>query len=63
MFEKTDDAASFLVAVNVRNKEAEMALPEAWHGVNAVNMSTSEAVLLNNPFRLQPFEYKILKKE
>lgn len=62
MFEKTDDAASFLVAVNVRDKEAEMALPEGWHGTNAIDMSTNETVLLNDPFRLQPFEYKILKK-
>ena len=61
MFEKTDDADTFLIAVNVRNQEKEIAVPEEWRGKSLVNMEDEKDVTLAENVKLQPFEYKILK--
>ena len=62
MFEKADDAAKFLVAVNVRNQEKCIASPEGWQGASVSDMETGAAFEMKDSLRLQPFEYKILKK-
>ena len=61
LFEKADDNAHFLIAVNVRNQEREMTTPEGLKGRNAVNMENEVKVTIPDVLRLKPFEYQILR--
>ena len=63
LFEKGDDAARFLIAVNVRNQEKEITTPRGWDGKNVVNMETGEKAVMQKAISLKPFEYMILKAE
>ena len=53
-------AESFLVLVNLRNAEHEIALPE-FAGKKVTNMMTGSEDDLDQKVDLQPYEYKILK--
>ena len=62
LFEKGDDKTRFLIAVNVRNEEKEMASPEGWGaGVKAIDMESGETITLKDNIQLQPYEYRIVK--
>ena len=63
MFEKADDKAHFLIAVNVRNQENKMAAPDGLKGKKAINMETEEKLTIPDVIQLKPFEYQILKLE
>ena len=64
LFEKGDDKTRFLIAVNVRNEEKEMASPEGWGaGVKAIDMESGETITLKDNIQLQPYEYRIVKME
>ena len=62
LFEKrmTGDR-SFLVAVNVRNSENEIAVPETWQNQEVTNQMNSETFTLSQTLKLAPYEYLILK--
>ena len=61
LFEKADDSGKFLVAVNVRNEEHEMALPDGWKNAKTTNMADGSEKALTDKVQLKPFEYLILK--
>ena len=61
LFEKSDDGGKFLVAVNVRNEDHEMALPEGWKNAKTTNMADGTEKALTDKVQLKPFEYLILK--
>ena len=63
LFEKADDKAHFLIAVNVRNQENKMAAPDGLKGKKAINMETEEKLTIPDVIQLKPFEYQILKLE
>ena len=64
LFEKGDDKTRFLIAVNVRNEEKEMASPEGWGaGVKAIDLESGETITLKDNIQLQPYEYRIVKME
>ena len=63
LFEKADDKAHFLIAVNVRNEEHEIAAPEGLKGKNAINMEDEKKLTIPDVIHLKPFEYQILKVE
>ena len=57
LFEKSDDSSSFLIAVNVRDAEKSIAVPDAWKGKKVVNKSDDSEVELGEKLTLKPFEY------
>ena len=61
LFEKSDDGGKFLVAVNVRNEDHEMALPDGWKNAKTTNMADGSEKALTDKVQLKPFEYLILK--
>ncbi|MCR4853503.1 MAG: alpha-glucosidase C-terminal domain-containing protein [Prevotella sp.] len=61
LFEKHDETDTFLIAVNVRNEEKQMKLPESWAGKKVRNMYGEADEQLGDTLTLKPFEYKILK--
>ncbi len=63
LFDKSDESSSFLIAVNVRDAEKSIAVPEAWKGKKMKNMSDESEVELGETLTLKPFEYQILMKE
>ena len=61
VFEKKDTEERFLVLVNVRNKECEAKIPEEWVGRAAQDAKSGKEMKLEAAFKLNPFEYLILK--
>ena len=61
LFEKSDDGGKFLIAVNVRNEDHEMALPDGWKNAKTTNMADGSEKALTDKVQLKPFEYLILK--
>lgn len=61
LFEKSDDGGKFLIAVNVRNEDHEMALPNGWKNAKTTNMADGTEIALTDKVQLKPFEYLILK--
>jgi len=49
------------VAVNVRNSENEIAVPETWQNQEVTNQMNSETFTLSQTLKLAPYEYLILK--
>lgn len=62
LVEKAEGKDCFLIAVNVRNQEAKMALPDEWKSAKTTDLQDGKPFELQDSLRLQPFEYKILKK-
>ena len=64
LFEKhLEGDLRFLVAVNVRNVEQTVAVPDSWKDEDVSNLMTNEVVRLKQELKLAPFEYLILKNE
>ena len=64
LFEKhLEGDLRFLVAVNVRNAEQTVAVPDSWKDEDVSNLMTNEVVRLKQELKLAPFEYLILKNE
>ncbi len=61
LFEKSDNDGKYLVAVNVRNEDHEMALPEGWKNAKTTNLADGSEKALTDKVQLKPFEYLILK--
>lgn len=61
LFEKSDKDGKYLVAVNVRNEDHEMALPEGWKNAKTTNLADGSEKALTDKVQLKPFEYLILK--
>ena len=62
LFEKSDGKERFLVAVNVRNEQKSIRLPEAWAGQEVDDEMADKDILLGDTLTLQPYQYLILEK-
>ncbi len=61
MFEKTDDDARFLIAVNVRNAEKSINTPAEWAEHDAEDMISGKKSKIGKTVKLKPFQYIIMK--
>ena len=61
VFEKTDAAERFLVAVNVRNAEKTFTTPSQWVNRDVEDLVTGQAIKFDATFTLSPFQYIIVE--
>jgi hypothetical protein len=61
LFEKKDGDEQFLVAVNVRNQQKSIGLPDSWSQREVTDMMTEKSVKLEDQLSLEPFQYLILR--
>ena len=61
VFEKSDEAARFLVLVNVRGEEKSVEIPEEWAKRETKDEVTGKEVKLDSPLTLAPFQYLIVR--
>lgn len=61
MYQKNDNKDSFLVIVNVRNKDVSATLPERWRNREGTDVYGNIPIKLANEINLKPFEYRIIK--
>ena len=61
LFEKTDAAERFLIAVNVRNEEKTIKTPEQWVNRHTEDLVTGQPVNFGDTFTLSPFQYIIVE--
>lgn len=61
LFEKTSGTERFLIAVNVRDREHAVALPEEWRNRTCTVMLTDHREELSDTLSLAPYQYKIIK--
>lgn len=61
LFEKHDDQERFLVAVNVRNENRSMLLPDDWHNRTYTDCSSGALVEVKDFLSLAPYQYRIFK--
>ena len=61
VFEKTDAAERFLIAVNVRNEEKTFKTPEQWVNHQVQDLVTGQPVKFDDTFTLSPFQYIIVE--
>ena len=61
VFEKTDSAERFLVAVNVRNAEKTFTTPSQWVNRDVEDLVTGQAIKLDTTFTFSPFQYIIVE--
>lgn len=61
-YEKAGESESYLVVVNVRNKNSVIALPAGWRDVPFRNLVTGKMGRAGEMMPLEPYEYRILRK-
>jgi glycosidase len=61
LFERTADAEKYILAINVRDSNVSIALPEEIRNKEYVNLYNGQNQLLKDSLTLQAFEYLILK--
>ena len=61
LFEKKDGEGTFLIAVNVRNEQKSIELPEDWTERETTDIMTDKSVKLEKTLTLEPFQYLILR--
>jgi glycosidase len=61
VFEKTDSAERFLVAVNVRNAEKTFTTPSQWVNRDVEDLVTGQTIKLDTTFTFSPFQYIIVE--
>lgn len=61
VFEKVSGTDRFLIAVNVRNQEQDVALPEEWKNHICTDMQTGIREYFKEILSLEPYQYKIFK--
>lgn len=60
LFEKQDGEERVLVAVNVRNHEVNVALPQDWNGHTGKDLYNGSEQKLETELTLSPYQYRIL---
>lgn len=63
LFEKYDAKERFLLAVNVRNAEQEIVMPQAWTNQTCIDAMTGQALQTTDKQLLAPYQYRILQKK
>lgn len=61
LFEKQDGEERVLVVVNVRNHEANVALPQDWSGHTGKDLCDGSGLKLETELNLSPYQYRIFK--
>lgn len=61
LFEKRDGTERVLVAVNVRNREVNVALPQEWGGHAGKDLYSGTEQELESELTLSPYQYRIFK--
>lgn len=61
MYQKSDAQDTFLVLVNVRNKNISVALPEAWREHEGIDIYKNESIKLMDEMELNPYEYRVIR--
>ena len=61
LFEKQDGKDRVLVAVNVRNREVNVTLPQEWNGHPSKDMYSGAEEKLEAELSLCPYQYRIFK--
>lgn len=61
LFERAENGKKYVIAVNVRNEQQEMAIPDAFAAKSFTNLYSGAKGKLQGEMKLQPYEYQILE--